>query len=139
MAYNNESNKTAERIFVCGGLNAGLHSGQVSLKPSSPDQVGVEEAVNILRAVWVETFGIEGALGDGTDVVPLPKKDARGIYEKLQTEVREAVSRQQLSLWWDGNAKRIQVLPEDWQEILRTQAEEKMGELANNEVTVNAV
>lgn len=63
----------------------------------------------------------------------LPKKDAKGIYEKLQTEVRSAGSREELKLWATANKDRIAVLPEDWQDILRLQYEEMSADLRQRE------
>jgi hypothetical protein len=64
----------------------------------------------------------------------LPKKDAREIYTKLQREVREAQSRDQLKEWGKANADRIGILPEDWADILRLQYEEAMSDLRQREV-----
>jgi len=66
-------------------------------------------------------------------VTTLPKKDARGIYEKLQREVQECQTREQLKAWMAGNADRIKTLPEDWQDILRIQCGEMMDDLKNRE------
>jgi hypothetical protein len=63
----------------------------------------------------------------------LPKKDAKGIYTKLQTEIDEAVSREQLKEWGEANADRIAVMPEDWQDILRLRFGEKLAELRQRE------
>lgn len=63
----------------------------------------------------------------------LPKKDAKGVYTKLQAEIQSAVSRDQLKEWGKANADRIKVLPEDWQDILRLQFEEQMSDLRNRE------
>ncbi len=63
----------------------------------------------------------------------LAKKDARDIYAKLQREVRETTSRDQLRLWGEANADRIHILPEDWEDILRLQYEEQMADLRNKE------
>lgn len=63
----------------------------------------------------------------------LPKKDAKEIYTKMQREVRECASRKQLKEWMNANKDRIQVLPEDWQDILRLQCEEMMADLRNKE------
>lgn len=64
----------------------------------------------------------------------LPKKDAREIYEKLQSSMRDAGSREHLKAWGDANKDRIKVLPEDWQDILRLQFEELMADLRQQEV-----
>lgn len=63
----------------------------------------------------------------------LPKKDAKGIYAKLQTEIQSAMSRDQLKEWGKANKDRIEVLPEDWRDILRLQFEEKLAELRERE------
>ncbi len=102
MAYNQiTDNRTAERIFVCGGLNSALSSGHVKF----PEGTTVQGAVEILREVWIATLGAD-ALIEG-NIEALPKKDADSIYKKLQAEIDEARSYQQVSIWWDRNAKRI--------------------------------
>lgn len=63
----------------------------------------------------------------------LPKKDAKEVYAKLQTEIRSAASREHLKQWGAANKDRIEVLPEDWQDILRLQYEEQMADLRNRE------
>ena len=63
----------------------------------------------------------------------LPKKDAKHIYEKLQADIREIGSRDRLKLWGEANKERVEVLPEDWQDILRLQYEEQMADLRMQE------
>jgi hypothetical protein len=63
----------------------------------------------------------------------LPKKDAKEIYTKMQTEVRAATSRDHLKIWMEANKDRILVLPEDWQDILRLQCEEMLADLRQRE------
>lgn len=63
----------------------------------------------------------------------LPKKDAKEIYTKMQAEIREAQSRDQLKTWGIANKDRIKILPEDWQDILRLQFEEMSADLRNKE------
>lgn len=70
---------------------------------------------------------------DKPKVTTLPKKDSRGIFDKMQGEVRNAQSRDQLRAWMTGNAERIKTLPDDWQDILRLQCEEMMADLRNRE------
>lgn len=65
--------------------------------------------------------------------VSLPKKDAKGVYAKLQSEIQSAVSREQLKEWAAANTDRIEVLPEDWRDILRMQYEEQMADLRQRE------
>lgn len=68
----------------------------------------------------------------------LPKKDCRDIYTKLQTELDSAKSREWLREWGEGNAERIGVLPEDWQDVLRLRYQEAMLDLQNQEIKVPA-
>jgi hypothetical protein len=63
----------------------------------------------------------------------LPKKDAREVYAKMQREVQECATRDHLKEWMKGNAERIKVLPEDWQDILRLQCEEMLADLRQRE------
>ena len=63
----------------------------------------------------------------------LPKKDAKGVYAKLQAEIQSAISRDQLKAWGAANKDRIEVLPEDWRDILRLQYEEQMADLRQRE------
>lgn len=70
--------------------------------------------------------------GDGKPAT-LPKKDAKEIYTKMQREVREAQSREQLKTWMDANKDRIRILPEEWSDILRLQCEEMLADLRNRE------
>jgi hypothetical protein len=65
--------------------------------------------------------------------ITLPKKDAKEIYTKMQREIRECQSREQLKLWGEANKDRIKVLPEDWSDILRLQYEEMAADLRNRE------
>jgi hypothetical protein len=50
--YGATDDKTAERIFCCGALNAAIHSGKVELRTES-----LAGLTNILRDVWALTFG----------------------------------------------------------------------------------
>jgi len=52
----------------------------------------------------------------------LPKKDARDIYSRLQAEVDEAAD---IKDWLLKNEGRLQVLPEDWENILRLRIQER--------------
>jgi hypothetical protein len=63
----------------------------------------------------------------------LPKKDAKDIYTKLQREIDEAVSREHLGEWGKANADRIALMPDDWQEILRSRFAEKLADLRQKE------
>ncbi len=63
----------------------------------------------------------------------LPKKDSKDIYEKLQREIQSAATREQLKVWMTANKDRIQILAEDWQDILRLQCEEMMADLRERE------
>jgi hypothetical protein len=68
-----------------------------------------------------------------TPATSLPKKDAKPIYTKLQAEIQSASSREHLKEWAKANADRIEVLPEDWRDILRMQYEEQMADLRQRE------
>lgn len=70
--------------------------------------------------------------GDGKPAT-LAKKDAKEVYTKLQREIQNCQSREQLRLWADANKDRISVLPEDWQDTLRLQYEEMAADLRNKE------
>lgn len=50
--YGNQSDVTAERIFVCGALNAAISGGHVELSDAA-----ISNVVNILRDVWANTLG----------------------------------------------------------------------------------
>jgi hypothetical protein len=63
----------------------------------------------------------------------LPKKDAKPVYTKLQAEIQSSSSREHLKEWAKANADRIEVLPEDWRDILRMQYEEQMADLRQRE------
>lgn len=49
-SYGRTDDATAERIFVCGALNAAIQAGQVTVNDVAP-------AVRNLRAAWAVTFG----------------------------------------------------------------------------------
>lgn len=51
--YGRTDDATAERIFVCGALNAAIQGGHVELSSATLGNV-----VNMLRQVWSETFGV---------------------------------------------------------------------------------
>lgn len=65
--------------------------------------------------------------------VTLPKKDAKSVYSKLQAEIQASTSREHLKEWAKANADRIEVLPEDWRDILRMQYEEQLADLRQRE------
>jgi hypothetical protein len=72
----------------------------------------------------------------------LPKKNAKDIYVRLQKEIDEASNRAAFKAWMNDNAESIKTLPEDWQDILRLRAQDKIVQLQNEErgvaETVNA-
>lgn len=53
--YGSTDMATAERIFVCGALNAIL--GNQNLNPGDMTTAKIVATVNILRNAWVNTFG----------------------------------------------------------------------------------
>jgi len=59
----------------------------------------------------------------------LPAAASQDIYKKLQKEIQECVSREQLNIWMKANKGRIKVLKPDWQDHLRIQCEEMMLDL----------
>ncbi len=83
--------------------------------------------------LYSEAEADDFAQGNGKQYVTLPKKDAKEIYTKMQAEVRECQSREQLKTWMEANKDRIKILPEDWQDILRLQCEEMLADLRNKE------
>lgn len=56
----------------------------------------------------------------------LPKKDARAIYTMLQADMARERTTDGLGEWWGAAQGRIRTLPEDWEDILRLQFEERM-------------
>lgn len=50
--YGKTDDATAERIFVCGALNAAIQGGHVEISSAV-----IGNVVNMLRLVWSETFG----------------------------------------------------------------------------------
>lgn len=50
--YGTTDDRTAERIFVCGALNAAIQGGRIELTGTR-----VEDTVRMLREVWSVTFG----------------------------------------------------------------------------------
>jgi hypothetical protein len=78
-----------------------------------------------------ETEDIPVPNGNGKQT--LPKKDARDIYTKLQTEVDRAASREDLKAWGEAAKERIALLPQDWQDILRLRYQEKLVDLQMQE------
>jgi hypothetical protein len=63
----------------------------------------------------------------------LPKKDAKDIYIRLQKEIDAATDRPAFKQWMLDNAERIGTMPEDWQDVLRLRAQEKIVDLQNGE------
>ncbi len=63
--YGKTDDTTAERIFVCGALNAAISGGHVELSDATLSNV-----VNMLRLVWSETFGKVKKNADMDDDIP---------------------------------------------------------------------
>lgn len=63
----------------------------------------------------------------------LAKKDAKGVYTKLQEEMRSCSTRETLKEWGAANKDRINVLPEEWEDTLRLQYEEHLADLRQKE------
>lgn len=58
--YGTTDDKTAERIFVCGALNAAIQSGRVELAVTDLVQI-----VQDLRTTWANTFGAPAQTNSG--------------------------------------------------------------------------
>ena len=56
--------------------------------------------------------------GDPT-IKPLPRKNARADFSKLQQEMHATTDPDELNAWGKDNANRIATQPTDWQDILR--------------------
>jgi hypothetical protein len=63
----------------------------------------------------------------------LAKKDAKGVYTKLQEEMRSCTSADTFKAWMKANVERIKMLPEDWEDTLRLQCEEQLLDLKQKE------
>jgi hypothetical protein len=91
---------------------------------------------------FLDETEIEDIPADKGPRTTLPKKDAKDIYVRLQKEMDEATNRAAFKIWMSDNAERIKTMPEDWQDILRLRAQEKIVDLQNGErgaaETVNA-
>ena len=55
----------------------------------------------------------------------LPKKDSKEVYNKLQLELREQQTWEELYAWGENAKARIEIMPEDWRDILKLQFEER--------------
>lgn len=62
----------------------------------------------------------------------LPKKDARDIYSKMQSEIDSTSDYETLKTWGEQARDRISVIPSDWQNILRLRYQEKLVDLQQN-------
>jgi len=69
----------------------------------------------------------------GVTAKALAKKDAKGIYEKLQGEMREQKSVAELKDWIKKAKDRIDILPDDWKDTLRLQCQEAIFEFRQGE------
>jgi hypothetical protein len=63
----------------------------------------------------------------------LAKKDAKGVYTKLQEEMRSCTAADTFKAWMKANVERIKMLPEDWEDTLRLQCEEHLLDLKQRE------
>jgi hypothetical protein len=63
----------------------------------------------------------------------LPKKDAKEVYDRLQKELNVLMTRESLKTWGASNRERIEILPDDWQDILRLKYEERLFDLKQKE------
>lgn len=69
----------------------------------------------------------------------LAKKDAKEVYQKLQREMRECVTREMARSWAEASADRIHMLPEDWEDTFRLQFSEHMADLRQHETVMEPV
>ena len=92
--------------------------------------------LGLLDETEIETIPAEAR--EPVRAKPLPKKDCRDVYAKLQAEIDAAQSRELLREWGERNAERIRLLPNDWQDILRGRYQEHMLDLQNREVQHDA-
>jgi hypothetical protein len=67
-------------------------------------------------------------------IKPLPKKNAKAIFQDLQTEIWAIGDAQNLLEWGARNANRVGALPDDWREILRGVYREHLDAIRNQEV-----
>jgi DNA repair and recombination protein RAD52 len=79
------------------------------------------------------TFGNQFGLAlydkEQTNVIRLPKKNARDVYERMQQEIDGIDGVDELLAWGSDVAERIRVLPADWVQILRSRFSEKLAAL----------
>ncbi len=61
--YGATDDKTAERIFVCGALNAAIQGGHIEMSSAY-----IGNMVEMLRLVWSETFGADGKPAKNADM-----------------------------------------------------------------------
>lgn len=59
----------------------------------------------------------------------LPKREAKPLFTALQAEIDGAADREQFVGWFERTKDRIDLLPEDWQDIIRLKYEEKKADL----------
>lgn len=59
----------------------------------------------------------------------LPKREAKPLFTALQAEIDGATDREQFTGWFERTKERIELLPEDWQDLIRLKYEEKKADL----------
>jgi len=74
-----------------------------------------------------------------TNVVRLPKKNARDIYARMQDEIDGIDGVDELLKWGSDATGRIAVLPADWVNILRSRFAEKLEALRQRQVREEVV
>jgi len=94
------------------------------------DETEVDEIPKDQRPAIVKKADMIAASGR------IPKKDAREMYERFGAELASCASISQLGKWYNDNYGRFQKLPEDWEQILRLQIEEREQALADIVVPV---
>lgn len=71
------------------------------------------------------------------DVKPLPKKDAKGIFEQLQKELHAHGVEKELMTWGERSADRVGALPPDWQDIFRGMFKEHRAAIREQDLQDN--
>lgn len=80
--YGQTDDATAERIFICGAVNAAIQAGQINVT----DGPGTLEIVRKLREVWKRSFGAKPAETQAAPPPP-PEKTAAQRREDMDDEI----------------------------------------------------
>src|SRR3984893_5509344 len=112
------------------GIGAG-HGIDSDLGLANESAIKEAETDAMKRALM--TFGNQFGLAlydkEQTNVIRLPKKNARDVYERMQHEIDGIDGVDELLQWGSDVAERIRVLPADWVQVLRSRFAEKLATL----------